>query len=210
MILGLFILSSLTERLLKEQLELHYDFVFFSSLDLLEEALQKRQVGAALWQRDRFLHVRSAQEFRDFHLPVSLLMVRSFLEKTLLQVPYLLGPYRFDPHQRSLKRKGPKGIQNIVLREKESEILLYLLRAPQMCASRQDLLAAIWGIQPGIETRTLETHIYQLRHKIKNDLLQMGEEKDLILNTDEGYCLSEKTETLSLMPLGKTVTGTDF
>jgi DNA-binding winged helix-turn-helix (wHTH) protein len=210
MILGLSTLSPLTESLLKEQLQFLYGLVFFPSPDLLEEALQKGQVGVALWQRHRLLHVRSAEECRDFHLPVSLLMLLSFLEKALLQAPYQFGPYRFDPYQRFLKRKGTKGI---LLREKESEILLYLLKAPQMCASRQDLLGAIWGIQPGIETRTLETHIYQLRQKIKNDLLEMGEEKDLILNTDQGYCLSEDIETPSFMPLiplGKTVTGTDF
>ena len=56
---------------------------------------------------------------------------------------------------------------NIRLTEKESDIIHYL-NLEKKFISKRNLLKNIWGFNEGVKTRTLETHIYRLRKKIKN------------------------------------------
>ena len=56
----------------------------------------------------------------------------------------------------------------LVLTEKESEIIEYLLREKKYI-KKKDLLENIWGFNSKVKTRTLETHIYRLRKKINNN-----------------------------------------
>lgn len=76
-----------------------------------------------------------------------------------------IGPYRFDP---SAKRLEAGDGTRIRLTEKESLILTHLHRSDAP-VPRQVLLDAVWGYGTGIQTHTLETHIYRLRRKIEAD-----------------------------------------
>lgn len=93
-----------------------------------------------------------------------------------------IGPYRFLP---AVKRLEPADGAAIRLTEKETQILDHLCRCGGM-AARQDLLDAVWGYGTGIDTHTLETHIYRLRRKIG-----AGPGRDpLLLRVDGGYRLT--------------------
>ncbi len=74
------------------------------------------------------------------------------------------GPYRLEPQKRCVFRNGCA--DPIRLTEKEAALLVYLAQNQQP-ATRQDLLAAVWGYDERIDTHTLETHIYQLRRKFE-------------------------------------------
>ncbi len=52
------------------------------------------------------------------------------------------------------------------LTEKESSLLATLAAAHPTAIDREALLADIWGMRAEIDTHTLETHIYRLRHKL--------------------------------------------
>ena len=78
---------------------------------------------------------------------------------------YRIGPYTFRPSAKLLL--DPKG-KKIRLTEKETNILKHLHRSGQTVA-RETLLHEVWGYNPAVTTRTLETHIYRLRQKIEKD-----------------------------------------
>jgi DNA-binding response OmpR family regulator len=55
----------------------------------------------------------------------------------------------------------------VELRPKEFELLLALLRRPGQVRSRRDLLEAVWGYDPEVESRTVDWHMAELRRKIE-------------------------------------------
>ena len=56
--------------------------------------------------------------------------------------------------------------ERIVLTLKEYELLLFLMRNPEIVFSRDDLLVKIWGLSAMSETRTVDAHIKTLRQKL--------------------------------------------
>ena len=96
--------------------------------------------------------------------------------------PAVLGMFEFLPADLALR-----GADGIVTRltEKERDVLSVLLAARGAAVARDDLLDRVWGFVPGVETHTLETHIYRLRQKLETDPAD-----PVILTTDgDGYRL---------------------
>lgn len=78
---------------------------------------------------------------------------------------------------------GPEG--PIRLTEKESAILKCLAQAGGRQVSRQALMDSVWAYAQGVETHTLETHIYRLRQKIEKDPAN----PKILLTLPDGYAL---------------------
>ncbi|AGM99160.1 response regulator transcription factor [Streptococcus iniae] len=57
----------------------------------------------------------------------------------------------------------------ISLTPKEYELLMYLVKHPNMTLTRERLLERIWGYDFGQETRLVDVHIGKLRDKIEDD-----------------------------------------
>ena len=93
-----------------------------------------------------------------------------------------LGPYLFFPAEGYLDRDG----QKTRLTEKERDILLVLLDAGGQLVLRRALLDSVWGYASGVETHTLETHIYRLRQKIETDPAR----PQILLTAEDGYALN--------------------
>lgn len=74
---------------------------------------------------------------------------------------------------------------DIVLTEKEVAILSCLAAAGGALISRRDLLTKVWGYAEGVETHTLETHIYRLRQKLEHDPAK----PEILLTEEQGYSL---------------------
>lgn len=77
-------------------------------------------------------------------------------------LPPLDHGWMFDATARQLTRASA----HLALTEKEALLLAALLRHAPGRASRDSLLREVWSMQNDIETHTLETHIYRLRHKL--------------------------------------------
>jgi DNA-binding response OmpR family regulator len=53
--------------------------------------------------------------------------------------------------------------------DKEYQLLAYLVRHRGQTVGRDALLRQIWGFQNHPATRTVDTHIFMLRHKLEED-----------------------------------------
>lgn len=71
---------------------------------------------------------------------------------------------------------------------KEAELLGHLLRHRGQACTRDDLLRAVWGYDAMPTTRTVDTHVFQLRKKIEEDPTSP---QLLITVHGVGYCLRE-------------------
>jgi DNA-binding response OmpR family regulator len=71
------------------------------------------------------------------------------------------------------------------LTEKETAILKYLYRSGHKVVSRGVLLDEVWGYNAGVNTHTLETHIYRLRQKIERD----PSHAEILITESGGYRL---------------------
>jgi len=87
-----------------------------------------------------------------------------------------------DTHLGLFARNGQK---DITLTEKEVEILVILSKQNGQAISRDDLLHAVWNYAEGVETHTLETHIYRLRQKIEKS----PSEPEILITQNDGYII---------------------
>ena len=94
-----------------------------------------------------------------------------------------IGKYLFLEDESLLV--GPDYSKKIRLTEKETAILRRLSVANGESVRRKALLEEVWGYKAGINSHTLETHIYRLRKKIE----QRGSSSSFLTTSREGYKL---------------------
>lgn len=73
----------------------------------------------------------------------------------------------------------------ITLTDKEVALLKYLYDHQKESVSKDELLSAVWGYKEGIDTHTLETHIYRLRQKVEEAFPGV----EIVQTTAQGYQL---------------------
>ena len=75
------------------------------------------------------------------------------------------GEVEVDPATRSVRRNG----EAVALTPMEFDLLVALLRRHGAVASRLELLKEVWGHSSAVLTRTVDTHIGELRRKLERD-----------------------------------------
>lgn len=75
------------------------------------------------------------------------------------------GSIEVDSSRRTVLRDG----RPIELAPKEFDLLLALIRRRGAVASRTELLEEVWGYPSSVVTRTVDTHIAELRRKLEED-----------------------------------------
>lgn len=98
-------------------------------------------------------------------------------------VSFPIGPYRFHPATRMLQNVTSGS--SLRLTQKETEVLKYLNRSNGQAVARQTLLRDVWGYKEGVDSYTVESHIYRLRRKIETDPARPR----FLVNEDGGYAL---------------------
>ena len=57
----------------------------------------------------------------------------------------------------------------VPLRPREFDLLAALARRANTVVARRDLLDEVWAYDDGVQTRTVDTHVVELRRKIETD-----------------------------------------
>jgi len=76
-----------------------------------------------------------------------------------------LGEVHVDTAAHVVTRRGAP----VALRPKEYELLVALARRDGGVATRVELLEEVWGYDPEVVSRTVDTHVGQLRQKLERD-----------------------------------------
>jgi len=77
----------------------------------------------------------------------------------------LIGNLAVCPKTRSVNKRG----ESIDLAPKEFDLLLELIRQDGAVVSRVDLMRTVWGHSSTIVSRTVDTHVAELRRKLEAD-----------------------------------------
>jgi two-component system, OmpR family, alkaline phosphatase synthesis response regulator PhoP len=75
------------------------------------------------------------------------------------------GEVEVEPASREVRLAGAP----VELAPKEYELLLALARAGGRVVSRLELMQQVWGYSSAVVTRTVDTHVAELRRKLERD-----------------------------------------
>ena len=78
------------------------------------------------------------------------------------------GEVEINRAARTVKRRG----ESVSLTPKEFDLLIALMDRPGAVVSRGDLLSVVWGYQNGVTTRTVDSHVFELRAKLEENPAQ--------------------------------------
>lgn len=96
----------------------------------------------------------------------------------------VFGDVMIDRASRTVTRRG----EPIELAPKEFDLLLALLARRNTVVSRLELMQHVWGYADSVITRTVDTHIAELRKKLEDD---PGDPKHILTVRKIGYRLTE-------------------
>jgi DNA-binding response OmpR family regulator len=97
--------------------------------------------------------------------------------------PLRFGEVVLDLTTHTVTRNGTP----VALRPKEYDLLRALLRRAGRVASRGELLREVWGYHESVSSRTLDTHIGELRRKLEQD---PAEPRHILTVRKTGYRLA--------------------
>ena len=141
-------------------------------------------------KKDKFfyknLKINKNQIFEIPDLPINIYSLVEKINIQLIKQRYnyqskvFLKNYVLDINSREIIKENKR----LKLTEREIDTILFLGNKikPQ---NIKTLLSEVWGYMPGIETHTVETHIYRLRKKIADTF----HDNDFILSHDDGYLI---------------------
>ena len=135
------------------------------------------------------INLKTSPEVININIPFKMSDIFQRIENYLIQTDInskRIIKYRkfsYDPSTRKLINKSTF----LRFTEKESQIFTCLMENTNLYITKKDLLNKVWSYGDGIDTHTLETHIYALRKKIESklnikDLIMFEEKKGYYIN----------------------------
>jgi DNA-binding response OmpR family regulator len=119
----------------------------------------------------------------EFLARVEALLRRRGASGTPLKGAQRFGRIEVDPGSRSVWRDGVE----VGLSPKEFDLLVALLRRGGAAASRRELLREVWKYPLAVSSRTLDTHVAELRRKLEED---PGSPRHILTVRKTGYRLA--------------------
>ena len=150
----------------------------------LEQEIQKLDNYIVITKKKIF-NITNQMIFDQYPVKISKLVEKINVE--LMKKNYekqsqiIINDYIIDLNARELHFDKTK----LKLTEKEINAIIYMSKSKNS-VSIDDLEKNVWKYQSGIETHTVETHIYRLRKKI----LKTFKDENFILSKKNGYQIS--------------------
>lgn len=79
--------------------------------------------------------------------------------------PITFGDVQIDPGTHTVRRRG----ETILLRPKEYDLLIALVQRRGQVVTRSELLEEVWGYAGEVYSRTVDTHVAELRRKLEEN-----------------------------------------
>ena len=151
-----------------------------SDLDTINSLIISKTDHKLLLNRD--ITDKNLLNFNDLPMPINKLLELINLKLMKLKFSYQ-AKIHINGYELNLNSKFlSKNALNLKLTEKETEIILYLYETKKN-HDVADLKKNIWRYSAGMETHTVETHIYRLRKKI----LKNFDDRNFIVSQKDGY-----------------------
>ena len=164
---------------------LHYknEEIFLNSNDLnLNDSLILVRINNKVFLNNEIINRKKIFSIPNYPITidklVEILNVNLIKQKYNYQSNIYIKDYKLDLNSRTITKNN----QNLKLTQKEIDIILFLNdhEKPQKVNVLQN---KVWGYSLELETHTVETHIYRLRKKIKDEF----KDNNFILSNDDGY-----------------------
>ena len=151
-----------------------------SDLDIINSLIISKTDHKLLLSRD--ITDKNLLNFNNLPMPINKLLELINLKLMKLKFSYQtkinINGYELNLNSKFLSKNS----LNLKLTEKETEIILYLHQTKKN-QDVADLKKNIWRYSVGMETHTVETHIYRLRKKI----LKNFDDRNFIVSQKDGY-----------------------
>ena len=166
----------------------NFNFELFniSEINLLNENNDKKYGNYLVITQNQNKLPQEKNQIIISNLPLKIEKIINLINVELLKNNYNkksfidLGFFKLNYNSREIFKDNKK----LKLTEREIDTILHLSgkKKPQ---NIKTLLSEVWGYMPGIETHTVETHIYRLRKKIDKTF----QDKNFISSHDSGYLI---------------------
>jgi DNA-binding response OmpR family regulator len=104
--------------------------------------------------------------------------------KAKVAAPVAFGRVRVDTGTHTVRRDG----EPVLLRPKEYDLLVALLRRHGQVATRAELLEEVWGYSDEVYSRTVDTHVAELRRKLEENA---AEPRHILTVRKTGYRIAQ-------------------
>ena len=161
-------------------------FEFQSEKSILDEQKKRDSNCFIILTKDKFSNetVNNKQVIIVESLPLNLISLVETINSNLLMQQFnfqsniIIKNYKLDLNSRQISNQNKK----LKLTEREIQIMLFL-KKQEKPININSLQKEVWGYVEDLETHTVETHIYRLRKKIKNNF----EDQNFIKSDKKGY-----------------------
>jgi len=173
--------SKLYHILEEIKLDLNFNILFADNENILNDTIKNFNNYLIITDRE-YLNINHQFVLNETPVNISKLVEKINIEFLKVQFnnqsEFKVNNYIIDLNSREMSVKNIK----LKLTEKEINTIIFLSKSNKP-VSVDELQEKVWSYQSGIETHTVETHVYRLRKKI----LKTFDDNKFIISKKNGY-----------------------
>ena len=163
------------------KLDLNFNILFADNENILNDTIKNFNNYLIITDRE-YLNINHQFVLNETPVNISKLVEKINIEFLKVQFnnqsEFKVNNYIIDLNSREMSVKNIK----LKLTEKEINTIIFLSKSNKP-VSVDELQEKVWSYQSGIETHTVETHVYRLRKKI----LKTFDDNKFIISKKNGY-----------------------